>query len=313
MGDRRAGPRSRGGWAGADRPERPTLRLATTGNGSVGSSRSGRFAKGIRSWSFSWPRSGRQRSPSRPIPTIASCWHCVTGWRRSLSSSPCSIEPLGSSRRLDPRELERSLGLLGRIPGRDDPALVRAARRAAGPGCHRPGRGAVAPLPDGGAPRDQADVGGHPHRLRLTGIPHPRLTDGATPGLCHLFAWVALDIHGLATCAPRALSDQNRCSRLVPLSLGGSAQGGVAGLRIGIGGSDEQMTELLVLEPGRRAVPRSPASVLAQPRKPALGSRARSCDNRAARGARPTRAGDDPGARPGRRTEREPPEEPEPT
>ena len=36
--------------------------------------------------------------PSRPVPTIASWQPCVTGWRRSSSSSPSSMEPLAWSR-----------------------------------------------------------------------------------------------------------------------------------------------------------------------------------------------------------------------
>src|SRR6476620_7704352 len=48
---------------------------------------------------------------------------------------------------------------------------------------------------------------------------------------------------------------------------------------------------------------RSPAC--SSPLNPDTGLRACACDNPSARGARPTRTGEDPGARPGRRTERD--------
>ena len=109
-------------------------------------------------------------------------------------------------------------------PGRDDPAPVRPARRAAGPGRHRPRRCPLAPVADCRAPRDEADVGGRPDR--------------------------------------RPLDGRARAHR-----------------------------------PGRGVTGGPLAAVRAR------------CDNRRARGARPTRTGDDPGARPGRRSEREQPEE----
>ena len=87
---------------------------------------------------------------------------------------------------LEPRELERSLGLLGRDPGHDDPAPVRPARRAARRRRHRPGRGAVTPVADRRAPCHEADVGGRPHRRALASG-HDRTTGrpAARPRLRH--------------------------------------------------------------------------------------------------------------------------------
>ena len=77
---------------------------------------------------------------------------------------------------LEPRELERSLQLLGRIPGRDDPAPVRPARRPRRRRRHRPDRGAVPAVPDGGAACNQVDVRGGQDRRPL------EATEGSRPG-----------------------------------------------------------------------------------------------------------------------------------
>ena len=65
---------------------------------------------------------------------------------------------------LEPRELERSLQLLGRDAGYDGPEPVRPARRTARPGRHRPRRRAVPALADRGPTRDEAHVGGRQDR-----------------------------------------------------------------------------------------------------------------------------------------------------
>ena len=71
---------------------------------------------------------------------------------------------------LEPRELERSLRLLGRVPDDDDPAPVRPPRRPRRRRRPGPGRGAVAALADGRASRDEADVRGRPHRRPLSAL-----------------------------------------------------------------------------------------------------------------------------------------------
>ncbi len=60
---------------------------------------------------------------------------------------------------LEPRELERVAGAPRTRPRRDDPAVVRPARRPARPGRHRPRRCSVAALPGRGAASHQAHVG----------------------------------------------------------------------------------------------------------------------------------------------------------
>ena len=70
---------------------------------------------------------------------------------------------------LEPREMERSLQLLGPGAGRHDPAAVRPARwprRRRRPGARR---GPFAAVADGRAARDEAHVGGRPHGLALSG------------------------------------------------------------------------------------------------------------------------------------------------
>ena len=106
-------PRASGGGA---RPERRTLPSATTGSGSAGSSPSARSAKATRSSPSSKRRSARRPRRSRRNPTTRE----LAALREWLSAFLVFVRlfdrAVGLVPQLEPRELERSLQLLGRIP-----------------------------------------------------------------------------------------------------------------------------------------------------------------------------------------------------
>ena len=108
--------RSRDASGVADRPGPPISRSATTGSGSGGSSPSARSARATRSSPSSRRRRPRPRRRRRRTRTIANSSRCATGCRPSSSFVRLFDRAVGLVPQLEPRELERSLQLLGRVP-----------------------------------------------------------------------------------------------------------------------------------------------------------------------------------------------------
>ena len=116
VGHRRACPGAATRRPARARPASPISRSATTGSGSGGSSPSARSARATRS-----SRSSRRRSARRPRPLAANPddreLAALRDWLGGIPRLRPALRPRGRPRpQLEPRELERSLQFLGRVP-----------------------------------------------------------------------------------------------------------------------------------------------------------------------------------------------------